>query len=307
VWSIIRSLFSPLRITIPFLVDVIYISDPAQIKKIEASGAVDRLHTYGTNALPFWIKTFFQATRFCDIDRDLWFLSLESDWNPEIGQRYANLKAQIDEGYTPEDVETIADLLEAKADDETLARAMTQVVNRRFFGEDVPRPVTRAAQHTLQKFPETLLPWKYFRARAAQKTIMKYCARTLDGRTHLVDIGHNIGETVQTTSIALRLLSANLDKPVEEIFTRRALTTKVPRIATKPTRFGGLLLFPTVPGKTVLIFQIEKAAATSGDILFTFGTGRDERACVFKDFFLRFMKDLQTVLRDGAPKTSANP
>src|SRR3990172_847932 len=172
--NIITSSFRPLRIKIPFLVDVIYISDPDQIKKIEASGAVDRLHTYGTKALPFWIKTFFRATRFCDFERDLWFLSLESDKNSEYGDRYKSLKAKIDERYTPEDVETIADLLEAKADDETLARAMTQVVNRRFFGEDVPRPVTRGAEHTLQKFGETLLPWKYFRARATQKRIIAY-------------------------------------------------------------------------------------------------------------------------------------
>jgi len=135
---------------------------------------------------------------------------------------------------------------------------------------------------------------------------MAYCERTLPGNAHLVDIGHNIGETVQTTSVALRRLNDNLDRPVEEIFTRRALTTKVPRIATKSTRFDGLLLFPTVPGKTVLIFQIEKAAAKSNCILFTFGTGRDQRACVFKDFFLHFMKDLQEALRDGTPNTPAH-
>jgi hypothetical protein len=55
----------------------------------------------------------------------------------------------------------------------------------------------------------------------------------------------------------------------------------------------------------VLILQIEKAAAKTNDMLFTFGTGRNERACVFKDFFLDFMKDLQKTLRDGGPRTSA--
>jgi hypothetical protein len=304
--NIIKSLLRPFRFKIPFLVDIVFISDPEQIRKIEASGAVDRLHAYGTKALPFWIKTFFSATRFCDYERDLWFLSLESDHKPEIAKRRASLKTEIDKGYSPTDVQSIADLIKAKADDETLAYAITQVVNRRFFDRDVPTQITRAAQHTLQRLGETILPWKYLRARASQKKIMAYCERTLGGNAHLVDIGHNIGETVQTTSVALRILSANLDKPVEEIFTRHALTTKVPRIATKSTRFDGLLLFPTVPGKTVLILQIEKAAAKSSDILFTFGTGRNERACVFKDFFLHFMKDLQEALRDETPNTTAH-
>ncbi len=303
--NIIRSLFRPFRIKIPFLVDVVYISDPEQIKKIEASGAVDRLHTYGTKSLPFWVKTFFRATRFCDSERDLWFLSLESDENPEIARRRATLKTEIDKGYSPADVQNIADLLKAKVDDETLANAIAQVVNRRFFGEEMPLEITKAAQQTLQTLGETVIPWKYVRARRSQTKIMAYCEARLGADAHLVDIGHNIGETVQTAVIALRRLSANLDKRVDKIFTQHALTTKVPRIATKSTRFDGLLLFPTVPGKTVVIFQIEKAAAKTNDVLFTFGTGRNERACVFKDFFLDFMKDLQKALRDGGPKTSA--
>ena len=302
--NIIRSLFSPLRIKIPFLVDIVYISDPELINKIEASGAVDRLHAYGTKSLPFWVTAFFRATRFCDYERDLWFLSLESDTNPEIVRRRASLRTEIDKGYSSADVQTIADLLKAKADDETLAHAITQVVNRRFFGEEVPLEITKAAQRSLQTLGETVIPWKYVRARRSQKKIMAYCEARLGADAHLVDIGHNIGETVQTAVVALRRLSANLDKRVEEIFTQHALTTKVPRIATKSTRFDGLLLFPTVPGKTVLILQIEKAAAKSNNILFTFGTGRDQRACVFKDFFLRFMKDLQEALKDGTPNTS---
>jgi hypothetical protein len=295
------------RLKIPFFVDVIFVADPEQIRRIETSGAVDRLNTYGTESMPFWMKTFFGATRFYDSKRDLWFLSLESERKPETRDRRACLQARVDQWYTPEDVETIADLLEAKADDETLAHAIAQVVNRRFFGQDLPRSITRAASYTLQEFKETMVPWRYFRARAAQKRIMAYCEKTLRGKAHLVDIGHNIGETVQTTAVALRRLYANLDTPVETIFTRHALTSVVPRIATKATRFNGLLLLPTVPRRTVLIYQIEKAATQSCDIRFTFGTGTDERTCVFKDFFIAFMEDLQATLRAGAPKKPAIP
>jgi hypothetical protein len=150
-------------------------------------------------------------------------------------------------------------------------------------------------------------PWKYVRARAAQKRTMAYCEKALGRTAHLVDVGHNIGETVQTTSVALRSLYANLDRPVEEIFTQDALTPFVPRIATKATYFDGLLSIPTVARKTVLIYEVEKAAAESHDLTFTFGAGTGERQCVFKWFFVSFMEDLQTALKDGAPNEPARP
>jgi hypothetical protein len=56
----------------------------------------------------------------------------------------------------------------------------------------------------------------------------------------------------------------------------------------------------------VVIYKIGKAAARTNEVLFTFGTGRPERACVFTDFFLSFMKDLQKTLRQSrsvAPPT----
>jgi hypothetical protein len=308
VWSFVRIQFNPLRrITIRSLVDVIVVSKPEHITCIEGSGKVDRLHKYGTKSVPFWAKTFFKATRFYDFKRDQWFLSLESNTIGEYGERYESVSAKVRDWYTQEDVETIADLLEAKADDETLARAITQVVNRRFFGQDVPPPITRAAERTLQKMGETLCPWKYFRGRAAQKRIMAYCAKTLDGNMNLVDIGHNIGATVQTATVALRRLQKHLNERVEDIFTEDALTPVVPRIATEATDFNGLLRSDTTPGKTVLIYQIEKAAAESGEISFTFGAGLPARQCVFKDFFLAFMNDLKATLNDGASGTSTNP
>ena len=113
---------------------------------------------------------------------------------------------------------------------------------------------------------------------------------------HLLDVGHNIGEVVQASTAALRRLHDNLDRPVEETFTRYAPTAQVPRIAVRTSRLGGLLRFPTAPGKTVVILKIAKAAAASGDLFYTFGTGRAERSCVFMGFFLDFMRDLQAEL-----------
>ena len=131
---------------------------------------------------------------------------------------------------------------------------------------------------------------------------MDYCAENLDRNVHILDVGHNIGEVVQATAGALRRLKENLDKPVEEIFTSHAPTLQVPRIAVNSSNFDGLLSFPTTPGETVIIHKIAEAAAKTHNIFFTFGTGTSERACVFKDFFLAFMKDLQKELWQVAPQ-----
>ena len=301
----IKILFSPLRVRIPFLLDVLVVSDPDQIQRIEASGDVDRLHVKNTASLPWWIRYFFRATKFHDDRRDLWFCPFESEENPSYRPRRAYLEEKVATGYTVEDVRNIAGLLNANADDETLAHAMVQVVNRRFFSRDIPLAVSRDAKNTLQNFGEALSPWKYKRARASRERILEYCSANLEKNVHVLDVGHNIGEVVQATAGALRVLKDNPDKSVEEIFTAHAPTPQVPRIAVRASKLGGLLWFSTRPGKTVVIFKVGKAAARTGNLYFTFGTGSPDRACVFKDFFLAFMKDLQRELRrEESPRSS---
>lgn len=289
---------SPRRITIPLLIDIIMVSDPEQIRTIESSGAVDRLHSYSTDSLPWWVRFFFRATKFHDDKRDLWFCPFESSSNFIYQKRRNYLASKVDEGYCEEDVQKIADLLRKDADEETLAHAMVQVVNRRFFGEEIPLSITRGAKNTLQNFGEIISPWKYKRAIKSREETLLYCEKALDEGVHILDIGHNIGEVVQTTAGALRTLYNNLETPIEELFTSHALTLQVPRIAVKSSRFDGLLKRPTKPGRTVFILKIAEAAAKTQELEFTFGTGGPERLCVFMDFFLAFMKDLQNELRE---------
>jgi hypothetical protein len=288
---------SPLRIKIPFLVDLVIVSDPDQIRRIEATGDVDRLHVFESASLPWWVRYFFRATKFHDDKRDLWFCPFESASNPTYPGRRAYLEQKVEEGYTPDDVKTIADLLIANVDDETLSQAMVQVVNRRFFGQEIPPPITKAAKNTLQKLGEAIFPWKYKRAIQSRERIMEFCERTLEKNVHILDVGHNIGEVVQATTGALQRLKENLDRPIEETFTRYGPTDQVPRIATRASKLDGLLWFSTTPRQTVVILKVAKAAAASHDLYFTFGTGKPERACVFMPFFIAFMKELQAELQ----------
>ena len=297
VLNLIKSWFYPLRIYIPYVIDVIMVSDPEHIKRIEASGDVDRLHTYSSRALPWWVRFYFRATKFYDEERDLWFLPLESTSDPSYAGRRSYFEDKVSTGYTQEDVDRIARLLRTNADEDVVAHEMVQVVNQRFFGEEIPPPITEAAKCTLQTFGEAALPWRYLAARRAQHRVMTHCAARLPKDAHVLDVAHNIGEVVQAAVGTLLRLRDNLDRPVEEIFTSHAPTPQVPRIAIRSSTFGGLLLFPTRPAKTVVIFKIGKAAAKTNDLLFTFSTGRPERACVFQGFFLAFMRDLQKALR----------
>lgn len=290
---------NPRRIKIPFLLDIIIVSDPEQIKKIDLSGDVDRLHVYDTASLPWWVKFYFTGTKFHDNERDLWFCPFESKSNPSYQPRRTYLEEKVATGYNKDDVKKIAELLKTNADDGALAHAMVQVVNQRFFGEEIPQPITQAAKYTLKNLREAILPWNYIRARKSQKQVMGYCMQTVAKDVHLVDVGHNIGEVVQATAGALRRVNDNLDKPVEEIFTSHPPTPQVTRIAVKSTTFDGLLSSPTTPRKTVVIFNVGQAAAKTKDLYFTFSAGRSERACVFMDFFLAFMKDLQKELREA--------
>lgn len=293
----LKSLFNPLRIKIPWLLDVIIVSDADQIKKIENSGTVDRLHSYETQSLPWWIKWYFPSTKFHDNERDLWFCPFEPTSNPTYQTRRAYLEEKTATGYSQDDVKEIAQLLRTNASDDVLDHAMVQVVNKRFFEQEIPQEITETAKYTVQKFSEAILPWKYAQGIKSQKEIMNYCEQSLPKEVHILDVGHNIGEVVQSTAGSLKTLNDNLDKPVEDIFTEYAPTLQVPRIAIKASTFDGLLSSPITPGKTVLILQIAKAAAQTKDIWFTFSTGKSERACVFKDFFLNFMNDLQKELK----------
>ncbi|MEO1375468.1 MAG: hypothetical protein AAFW70_14350 [Cyanobacteria bacterium J06635_10] len=293
----VKTVAKPRRIKIPFLLDVVIISDAEQIKKVENSGDIDRLHAYDTKSLPWWVKVYFRATKFYDDKRDLWFCPFESTSNPTYQPRRNYLEEKVATSYSLEDVKRIAELLRTNADDEVLAHEMVQIVNKRFFDKEIPVEITKTAKYTVQKFSEALVPWKYSRGRKSQQQIMDYCQKNLSPDVHLLDVGHNIGEVVQATAGGLRKLNENLDKSVEEIFTSNPLTPQVPRIAVKSSTFDGLLSSPTIPGKTVVIFKIGEAAKQTHDISFTFATGSDERVCVFKDFFMQFMSDLQQELK----------
>src|SRR5262245_51285756 len=103
-----RGLFSPLRILIPGLFDVVVVSDPEQIRAVEASGDVDRLHAYPTAELPWWVRKYFRATKFHDDVRDLWFCPFESSADPTYRPRRSYLEGKVAEGYGRDDVRRIA-------------------------------------------------------------------------------------------------------------------------------------------------------------------------------------------------------
>lgn len=301
-----RFIRSPFRIRIPYIVDVVFIAEPDHIREIEFSGDVERLHFYPTQSLPSWIRLYFGVTRFHTPQDDHWFLPFESATNKEYEPRRDYIKGKLGEGYAPEDVKHIADLLLSDATDDKLAAEMTQIVVERFFNEPIPPAVPYDARRTLQKMRDALKPGYYSRAQKAHNRLYQYCIQNVKAGTNAIDAGHhNIG-TVSTSAVtALKTLRDSLEREPEEILASNPLTPHVPRIAIKHSTFGGLLNSTTSPGWTVCLYRIAKVARETGDISFTFGAGVPERRCLFYEFFISFMADVKQEL--DARKDAAQP
>ncbi len=94
---------------------------------------MDRLHSYETKSLPWWVKLYFRSTKFHDDERDLWFFPFEPTSNPTYLPRRTYLEEKTATGYSQDDVKKIAQLLKTNASDDVLAHEMVQVVNKRFF------------------------------------------------------------------------------------------------------------------------------------------------------------------------------
>jgi hypothetical protein len=287
------------RIKIPFIVDIVIVSDADEIKKVDQSEDIDRLHYYDSKDLPWWAKLFFKATRYYDFERDLWFCPFAPKSDPGYKSQLNYLKDHVLKGYDKDDVSHITHLLKSNALDEDIRYAMVQVVNRRFFGKDIPKEIIHEAQFTFQSIGEMVNPFNYKRAVLAQQNIATYCEENLDSHVNFADICHNIGTVVHTIAGALKTLKNNINQDVEKIFTQNPLTPQVPRIAINTSNIGGLLKTNAIASKTVFICKIGKAAVQTGDLTFTFGIGTSERECIFKDFFLSFMKDVQLALKSG--------
>src|SRR3989454_11505752 len=129
----IASSSHPRRIRVPHVIDVILVSDPEHIKRIESSGDVDRLHRYDTAALPWWVRLYFSATKFHDEERDLWFLPFEAAANPSYKPRLVYLHQKVSTGYKREDVQRISRLFQTKSHEDFLTHEMVQSLNRRFI------------------------------------------------------------------------------------------------------------------------------------------------------------------------------
>ncbi|KAI9131315.1 hypothetical protein [Acaryochloris sp. CCMEE 5410] len=290
---------NPSRINIPFVLDIIIVSNPEQIKRIESSSDVDRLHAYPTAELPWWVKYYLSATRFHTPQDDNWFLPFESSANREYQKRRSQMDDQIARGYRPQDITKIADLLVSNADDSDLSFHMAQLIAGRFSQAEIPLDICLAGRETLQRLPEAINPVRYAQAKKAHGKLYDFCAHNLLDDYHLVDAGqHTIAGAAKSMVDALHILKENINLPVDKIFTKNPITLQAPRIAIRDSDLGGLLKSKTKPGWTVVIFQIAKAAQKTSDLYFTFGTGTSERACSFMNFFLDFMKDLQMELID---------
>jgi hypothetical protein len=116
---------------------------------------------------------------------------------------------------------------------------------------------------------------------------------------------HAFGSVITKMASAITTLrKSSYDTPIQALFTRaeNTPTPTTPRIFVQKTTLNGVLSYPSVPEKTVVLLNNAKAAQATNDLFFTLGGGQPgNRVCAFKDYFEHFMRDLQQELRSPSP------
>eukprot|EP00884_Botryococcus_braunii_P007946 jgi/Botrbrau1/17152/Bobra.0157s0046.1 len=309
IWSVLRTITSvilnrfdarPVRIDlrIPrFPIDMVFVTKADHIKEINRSPDVTRLSAFGFPKLPPWAQKYFPSTRFLTRKDYSWFLPLDPE---SILEHYPRRRKFYEDSFnkaphTKEDILTVKELAE-KGDDAALSGYLANMINHRFLrGTDVPPEIVAASKTILNKPIEALNPFKYRAALKANEQLADFVAKTKVKELTIGDCMHNVcaaGETFPKLIMSLKNFP-NVD--IDELFTRPGTRTTAiaPRIAVKASTYGDLLRYNAVPGKTIFILQVPKAATETSDILFAFGCGDEHRACAFLPYFKNFMKDLQ--------------
>lgn len=305
----------PLRIDLPFPfipLDIVFISDVEQFLTANNDPAIDHLHRVDTKKLPRWAQWYFEGTHFHNGPRDKWFLAFEPKTSPSYAERRATHDRLLSTEYTPEAVQRVAALIRAGADEDAIADAVAQTVigGNLLSGTEIPTSLVQTARHFLRpQITDALVPGHYAASKKAQEACYEWCAA---GRTppglHTSDMVHAFGSVITKMAFAITTLrSSSLDTPIQTLFTRakNTPTPTTPRVFVQKTTLNGILSYPSVPEKTVVLLNNSQAAQATNDLFFTLGAGQPgNRVCAFKDYFEHFMRDLQQELRSPS---SAGP
>ncbi|BBN09873.1 hypothetical protein MPTK1_4g23420 [Marchantia polymorpha subsp. ruderalis] len=297
----------PLRIDIPlpFIpIDVVLVTDAAQIMTLTNHPDVDHLHALPTDKLPFWSTWFFSGTRFHNKSHDKWFLAFEPQSEAaQYSERRKVFEDKLSSGFAGEDVKSLADQIASGASEEQVAVSLAQIVDARFMKSElnsIPVEVVRETRHVLPtNLVAALVPGNQKRGVQAQEATYSFCQKNAQPGLDVMDVTHNVGSVVTIMAVAVLKLKDNLDTPIEHLFTRKSNcpTPQVPRVVMRETNLNGLLRYPGRPSSTIVMLSISSAAEQANSLFFTFGTGTEWRACPFKDFFFNFMTALQAELK----------
>ena len=309
--SVIKTLVlkqkEPLRIDLPlpFIpLDIVFVSDAQQILTVNSDPSLDHLHKIDTKNLPRWCQWYFAGTHFHNGPRDKWFLAFETETCPSYAQRRATHDKLLASEYTDADVKQVAALIRANADEDAIADAVGQMVIGRSLlgGTEIPQWLIKSARHFLRpQITDALVPGHYAASKKAQEDCYVWCAAngTPPGLA-TADTVHAFGSVLTKLASAITTLrNSNLDTPIDILFTRakNAPTPTTPRVFLQKSTLNGILSYPSVPDKTVVLLNNAKGAEQTNDMFYTLGGGNGNRVCAFKDYFQHFMTDLQQELR----------
>lgn len=283
------------RLQLPFgLVDLIKVTDPGLIRKLETSPDLTRA---GESPVHPILSLFFKSTKFYNSAEDSHFVALLDDHRPDVQQRINLIRDKMSEKHSEQVVRDVSAAVHGSGSQIDVARACLRFIAPLFLrldaGEDVPDNIIRASIATHTTIMQSLNPFSHWRAIAARRELEDYiAARALPGVSH-TDAQHITGVTCQSVAEALlRLRNKGEEVTFTELLLAMPINETSPRVPLRETTLGGLFSDPLVPGRTIVQLQIGEAAKQTGDVRFLFGSGVDERQCLVKPFLFSIADDV---------------
>eukprot|EP00172_Hildenbrandia_rubra_P001516 Plantae.Rhodophyta-Hildenbrandia_rubra.ctg2081.p1 GENE.Plantae.Rhodophyta-Hildenbrandia_rubra.ctg2081~~Plantae.Rhodophyta-Hildenbrandia_rubra.ctg2081.p1 ORF type:complete len:334 (-),score=72.81 Plantae.Rhodophyta-Hildenbrandia_rubra.ctg2081:241-1242(-) len=291
-------------------IDVLWVSDPEDIRRLEASDKISRLHSEETKDIPAVARFVLQASMWFNPETDAWFMGMEAKdsikhpikRDVHYQKRISYIKDELRRGYTRDDVDDMVVLLKDEKKKNyklDVERKALQTVIGRFLkdgGENLPDEFVKDTESTVSRPSQILNPITYQRGRRANLNVIRWLQKNMNPKGNLGDNAHNTHVTTKGFSrILLEYTKSDKFASPRDFLTAFPAVKQLFRVATKDSKLENVLNKPLknamIPYKTIVVLDIERATKDTGNDLYMFGAGVEERQCPFKNFFFEFLDE----------------
>lgn len=285
-------------------IDIITVEHPELIRRIESSGIVDRPHVQETRNVSFFSRWFLDASKLHVQSKDKWFLGMESvtqgklETDAGYQKRVEFLNEKLGEGFNAEDVKEMHEVIKGGTDEELFKKGI-EIVNRRWLKEGtvIPDSIVKDTETTLKEQSQSFNPFKRFAGVKSTERVAEWVEQSMIPGGHVGDMNHSVHTASQSIAPLLKEYTQRSKKgSLKDFLIEKLPVPTLLRTATQASKLEGILKEPLkepmIPYRTMVIYDIGKAARSTKDDRFIFGAGIDARQCVFAKFFYDFVESL---------------